>query len=111
MKKMLKLSDEHYIIIDDSEDFTETDWYYDTKQKSIRTGSNNHVTGGYKQKITHSNQPIELLPCKCRYGSFITSQHPCKDECQNPKLGYNKIKPLSLSEVEEAINGDNSPGC
>ena len=56
--KLIKINTDHYIVVDNSLDFSETDYYWDDKQKEIRTGSNNHVTGGYKIKITHSTQPL-----------------------------------------------------
>lgn len=56
--KLIKINTNHYIVVDNSLDFSETDYYWDDKQKEIRTGSNNHVTGGYKIKITHSTQPL-----------------------------------------------------
>lgn len=56
--KLIKINPTHFILITD-DPFTESDWYYDTKQESIRSGSNNHVTGGYKKKIVYSSQPID----------------------------------------------------
>jgi hypothetical protein len=56
--KLIKINTDHYIVVDNSLDFSETDYYWDDKQKEIRTGSNNHVTGGYKIKITYSTRPF-----------------------------------------------------
>jgi hypothetical protein len=86
MKKMIKLSDTHYIVVDDSE-IKEGDWcVYKTGeiiQYLVKLNTDN------LRKITHSTEPLE------RY--------------DHPAGGYegtfDKIKPLSLSEVEEAING------
>lgn len=93
MNKLIKLSDTHYIVVDDSEIkevwegfaykhdiegkvfkhfYTENEWYKDAK------------------KITHSTQPLEP--------SIKSDKH------NNPKE-FVLIKPLSLSEVEEAIYG------
>ena len=55
-QKLIKLSESHYIIVDDSE------------------------------KITHSTQPLE-------------------GKATNWEFGWDKIEPLSLLEVEEAVNG------
>ena len=78
--KLIKINTDHYIVVDNSLDFSETDYYWDDKQKEIRTGSNNHVTGGYKIKITHSTRPESL------------------------GMGWmQSVLPLLLSEVKELI--------
>ena len=84
MSKLLKLSETHYIFVDDSE-IREGDCYcFDKVDKQIWFGNFESM-----EKITHSTKPIE------RY--------------DHPAGGYegtfDKIKPLSLSEVEEVING------
>ena len=90
--KIIKLSDTHYIGVDNSE---------------IKVGdivAEKLLTGGYElfeihtpndidevrqKKVTHSNQPLENI-------NFV-------DEAEGKIIP--KIKPLSLSEVEEAIYG------
>jgi hypothetical protein len=86
--KLIKINTDHYIVVDNSLDFSETDYYWDDKQKEIRTGSNNHVTGGYKIKITHSTQPIE------QYYGATDGTIP---------FVYHKIIELPLSEVKELL--------
>jgi hypothetical protein len=88
--KLIKINTDHYIVVDNSLDFSETDYYWDDKQKEIRTGSNNHVTGGYKIKITHSTLPIEII-----YTSGVTMT--------NPPMGFINIIELPLSEVKELL--------
>ena len=89
MKKLIKISDTHYIIADNSE-IKEGDFYWTPIKRSIeqcvrklliiKNGQND-----VKQfKITHSTQP-ELLG----------------------KGWMKSVLPLLLSEVEEAINGYN----
>ena len=94
MNKLIKLSDTHYIVVDDSE----------IKQNDIVCEK--LLTGGYELftiqtlndidtnnqfKITHSTQPLEMR----------------KVNSLGSEFAFLKIKPLSLSEVEEAIYGYN----
>jgi hypothetical protein len=97
MNKLLKLSETHYIVVDDSE-IKEGDKFYCITNKVIFTAhtieyleeynkleDSNHnfyVNSKYAQKITHSTQP-ELLGT-----GWMQS-----------------VLPLFLSEVEEAIYG------
>lgn len=95
MKKLIKISDRHYIAVDDSE-IKEGDWIYYTKAKGYckTTVSGN----GLKQenipamKITHSTQPLECNKIQSENANI-------------QKVSWGNIKPLSLSEVEEVING------
>ena len=74
--KLIKLSDTHYIVVDDSE--IKDCYYYNSLDKAIRFGNNlNHP---YHHKIIYSTE---------NFGAG----------CQQ------KVMQLSLSEVEEAING------
>jgi hypothetical protein len=34
--KLIKINTDHYIVVDNSLDFSETDYYWDDKQKEIR---------------------------------------------------------------------------
>lgn len=87
--KLIKINDNHYIIVDDSE-IKEDNYYFSkiTNNVFIRR-RNGHWIDDYDKvmykKITHSTQPLE----------YTTEDH----------LHYYKIKQLSLSEVEEAIYG------
>jgi hypothetical protein len=83
--KIIKLSDTHYIGVDDSE-IKEGDWIYDSDCPKIVEADYLKVETSKKQgcwyykKITHSTQPLYLND-------------------------FWAIKELKLSEVEEAING------
>lgn len=85
--KLIKLSDTHYIVVDDSE-IKLNDWVYSMDGVHQWFGLV-LTTEPLPKKITHSTQPLEV--------------EPIPDE-KFPKV-FDKIKRLSLSEVEEAING------
>ena len=90
MQKLIKLSDSHYIVVDDSE-IKGNDYYWAPIKRSIeqcikkilvvKDGENDIV----QYKITHSTQPLES-----KFSSILYK-------------GYSHI---SLSEVEEAIMKD-----
>lgn len=97
MKRLIKINESCYIICDDSE-IKEGEWFYNQSTnyigQTLRKEGNfwvcNNMEGFHllseAKKITHSTQPIETtLGMK----AFIVGG----------------IKELSLSEVEEAING------
>ncbi len=92
-QKLIKLSDNDYIIVDDSE-IKKGDWYYDTNDKEslLPIYQRSQDPKFYKgcKKITHSTQPLSE-ECK-----------RCTGACEQC---VDKTKPLSLSEVEEAIYG------
>lgn len=92
--KLIKLSDTHYIVVDDSE-IKGYDWYFDfiTNQIQQKLSDIKCKVKLDRMKITHSNQPLE-------------QSKPISENCGivEPNVFIN-IKPLSLSEVEEAING------
>ncbi len=98
--KLIKINTDHYIVVDNSLDFSETDYYWDDKQKEIRTGSNNHVTGGYKIKITHSTQPLE---CDRMWTPVNGKQWMCNTMLCCGKILNLKTKPISLQEIKELI--------
>ena len=110
MNKLIKLSDTHYIIVDDSK-IKEDDYYLNlepenpTKSKIYKglklVLKNGYEGNGYKdkdyfkkymKKIIHSTQPLEQY-----YGASDGSI----------PFVFHKIKPLSLSEIEEVINSYN----
>ena len=120
MNKLIKLSDTHYIIVDDSK-IKEDDYYLNlepenpTKSKIYRglklVLKNGYEGNGYKdkdyfkkymRKIIHSTQPLEKICCTPI--EQIKRYVECKG-CDKEQMGYDKIKPLSLSEIEEVING------
>ena len=86
--KLIKLSNTHYIIVDDSE-IKDGDYVYDSKDKVIRYVKK-YLKDDWIKKITHSTQPLSE---ECR---------KCNGYCEQC---VDIIKPLSLSEIEEAING------
>lgn len=110
--KLIKLNETHYIIVDDSE-IKEDDYGFDGLHifKCLKPFIANETTSGknipcfyiqingvssstfhetsYIKKITHSIQPLELSTSHINTG----------------KYHFDKIKPLSLLEVEEAIYG------
>lgn len=97
MKKLVKLSDTHYIVVDDSE-IKEGDYAIHNNKEYrekynekpiICTKSNKESIQEHWDKITHSTQPLN------------ESTQP------NTEFYWNTISKLSLSEVEEAIYGYN----
>ena len=88
INKLIKLSDTHYIIVDDSKKvFSGIGWNNETKTINIFVSHPKYNEEGLK--ITYSTQPLEP--------SLKSDNNTLKD--------YVFIKPLSLSEVEEAIYG------
>jgi hypothetical protein len=85
--KLIKLSETHYIIVDNSE-IKEGDWCLDMNRIVFKHENHFPISIG-QRKITHSTQPLENI-------NFV-------DEAEGKIIP--KIKPLSLSEVEEAIDG------
>lgn len=94
MKKLIKLSEDHYIIVDDSRKSLTSKggsgYYlgYDHKIYSISDISNKPVIG----QITHSTQYLGFL-----HEKGITTA--------NLKPDWTNVKYMSLSEVQEAIYG------
>lgn len=100
MQKWIKLSDTHYIVVDDSE-IKENNWCYNNVFKSVLRINENldnytYLSGDKKVwfKITHSTQPLEH-----GIGKAVDGTYPP----EYPR--FDKIKPISLSEVEELVNG------
>jgi hypothetical protein len=92
MKKLIKLSDNHYIVVDDSE-IKEGEWYLTFMNNEIvgepRRCEDSSYSFGNCKKITHSTQPLE--------SSISSDSHDAK--------GFVFIEPILLSDVEEAIKG------
>lgn len=82
MNKLIKLSDTHYIVVDDSEMINCK--CYDFSKKEIVDSIFYNKQETYCKKITHSTQPLSDV----KFTNF-----------------FDKIKPLSLSEAEEAVYG------
>lgn len=96
--KIIKLADTHYIGVDDSE-IKGGDWigYPNLKQFVPVQYLGGDLTG-HEKKITHSTQPL-----------FTFNPHNHTDDeavmYYDFVNGHSAVKPLSLSEVEEAIYG------
>jgi hypothetical protein len=102
MNKLIKIVEEHYIVVDDSE-IQEGDWIFNysgvkyneqvisqaNKNTVINWKDNLHINDGTKsirdcvKKITYSTEPLE----------------------GHDYLWRPIVKPISLTEIEEAING------
>jgi hypothetical protein len=100
---LIKLNDQHYIVVDDSE-IKEGDWVCNIQRPYIKQCQDIDVDYYNKRndvfkKITHSTEPLEY-----KYGS---QKHGFNMGVMSSdiKLVYDQIKPLDLSEVEELING------
>lgn len=94
--KLIKLSDTHYIVVDDSEikELEYNTWFYDIKTKLVGQYFQGDVEDSWR-KITHSTQPLEKIE-----GSEVWEN----GKFLGPDYAFQEIIPLSLSEVEEAIN-------
>lgn len=100
--KIIKLSETHYIGVDDLSPIP-NDFVYSYVTNTIaRFTDPRHFSDGTYKKITHSTQPLECdkmwTPLNCE--RWLCNNIPCCGKFVNQK-----IKPLSLSEVEEAIYG------
>lgn len=105
--KLIKLSEEHYIIVDDSE-IKESDtilwlekkiWKNFQKSKHgyyLQMGSSQFRPIEEFEKITHSTKPLEIVAIRFR------KPNPNRDV-----EGFDKIKELKLSEIEELVYGYN----
>ena len=89
MNKLIKVSNNHYIVVDDSK-LKEGDWKYHHALGIRKALVDGNYTNNFK--ITHSTQPLEEVVWWER-------------ETRKSKLGFDKIKELSLPEVEEVIYG------
>ena len=80
--KLIKLSLDHYIVVDDSE-IKEGDWHL----KNDKLITRSHIIDETCKKITHSTQPIERM----NHGNYSSNV-------------YLDIEKLSLQEVKELIS-------
>lgn len=92
MKKLIKLSDVHYIIVDDSQKGKQG-YNYNFAINIIDNLSHDYEEHSsewnFCRKITHSTEPLELSTFHINTG----------------KYHYDKIKNLEISKVKEAIYG------
>lgn len=89
-QKLIKLSDTHYVVVDDS-NINEGDWIFYPVTGAFLRWDGNTPSRKEDLKITHSTQKLESI--------YNAEAHEIEDG------SFRKIKPLSLQEVEEAING------
>ena len=91
--KMIKLSEDHYIVVDDSQ-IVVGDWCYRDTEVVFQATKElldyyNSINSKHKvYKITHSTQPLEDVGLNTSMGW---------------QLGFDKIEPLYLSEVKSLI--------
>ena len=76
--KLIKLKNDHYIIVDDSE-IKEGDWYYWEITKTIQIAKLDSLNRLPKnsdgsKKITHSTQPLLDVPHFAQYGIITLSE-------------------------------------
>jgi hypothetical protein len=90
--KMIKITNTHYIVVDDSE-IKENTWCYGMDGIFQYKGKVNIPDIELPKKITHSTQPLDTIILKNRNGSQTVRNH------------YGDIGHIALSEVEESING------
>jgi len=96
--KLVKLSDTHYVIADDSK-IKKGDFKICLNDKAVtkylsKKSIESDTFCKNCKKITYSTEPLEIIATKYK-GSVSVKE----------MKGFVKIKPLSLSEVEEAIYG------
>ncbi len=102
MNKLIKLSDTHYIVVNDSE-IKEGDWFYykhfgediiaQAKETTDLVNLNN--PDRYFKKVTHSTQPFN---CNCSNKGYRLDTN-----CAERNHCFDKIQYLSLQEVKELI--------
>jgi len=94
--KLIKITEDNYIIVDDSE-IKEGDYYLFTwggeqeiqrffKEQYADRENHKHLYDTACKKITHSTQPLELLSENGLSG-----------------MGFSKVRPLNIFEIKELI--------
>lgn len=95
--KIIKLSDEHYVIVEDSELEAGINQYYvDRFLKKVRS-SNGAEYGETQLKITHATKPIII---EHTFNGELSKFNGLKERVVS-------IKEIKLSEIEELIYGYN----
>lgn len=102
MNKLIKLSEDHYVVVDDSE-INFGDYHVAINivktcgDKALAYTDNEQLKAiseiGGAMKVTHSTQPLDTIILKNRNGSQSVGNY------------YGSIGPISLSEIEELIYG------
>ena len=85
MQKLIKIKEDHYVIVDYSE-IKEGDWYISPSNGIISDHNGTEVLPDGWNEITHSTQPLELLSENGLSG-----------------MGFSKVRPLNIFEVKELI--------
>lgn len=100
---LIKLSEDHYVLTDDSDiciGNIVAEKLLTGKYELFTIHTLNDIDKSTQKKITHSTQPLELICCTPE--GQIKRYIDCKG-CDRGTLGYNEVKPLSLSEVKEVL--------
>jgi hypothetical protein len=91
MQKLIKIKEDHYVVVDDSK-IEVDDWYIEDAKQIRKFVVSDEVYWQYRpydreyKKITHSTQPLELLSENGLSG-----------------MGFSKVRPLNIFEVKELI--------
>lgn len=85
MKTLIKLSESHYVIVDDSEI---KEWYIHKQIGKYRVCNSKTIPMDAKA-ITYSTKPLELINSLPDTGQGLVTE-----------FGFNKIKHLNFIEVE-----------
>ena len=123
MQKLIKVIDNHYVIVDDSE-IKEGDWYLNTfvtkrEQKPQKHSKKKYLVNHkkdyrfkYCKKITHSTQKLEKQDISKNPTTIVINEamkFVTKDVKAPKVVRDGLVKPpyqiIPLSEVEELING------
>jgi len=102
--KLIKIKEDHYVVVDDSE-IKEGDYYFSKISDNVfRRSNGGHWIENYDkkmyQKITHSTQPLE---CDKMWTPVGGKQWMCNTMLCCGKILNPKTKPISLQEVKELI--------
>lgn len=95
--KLIKITDDHYVIVDENAEIEEGDWYVGLHNKVIKATDGKHYaaeavkfSGKPIYKITHSTQPLESLKID-------------SDVANIQYVSWGDIKYLPFQEVKELL--------
>ena len=92
--KLIKLSDTHYVIVDDYKINKYFEGFCLDNEYNIRNGKSDLHTLSICKRITHSTIPLERAYGQATYGVQYTEV-------------FNQITQLNISDVERVVNGYN----
>jgi hypothetical protein len=102
-QKLIKISNTHYVIVDDSQikagDYISNIFLLDKGVYKVSEEMLENELLEHDRKVTYSTQP---LGCNCAVNNRKTDSN-CAE--RNHCFHFDAVKSLSLSEVEELING------